>query len=66
MLVLSRKEGETLMIGDDIKVSIQRIRGNVVSVGIEAPQQVKVLRGELVGVPHKLPPPESGKIGEGN
>jgi carbon storage regulator len=47
MLVLSRKIGETLMIGDDIKITINRIAGNRVTVGVEAPHHVKIVRGEL-------------------
>ncbi len=47
MLVLSRKEGEQLMIGDDIVLTINRINGNRVAIGIEAPRDVRILRGEL-------------------
>jgi carbon storage regulator len=47
MLVLSRKEGERLIIGDDITLVISRIDGNRVSIGIEAPKHVKVMRSEL-------------------
>ncbi|TWT54029.1 hypothetical protein Pla22_16640 [Rubripirellula amarantea] len=47
MLVLSRKEGEKLLIGDDIVLTINRISGNRVAIGIEAPRQVRVVRGEL-------------------
>ena len=47
MLVLSRKEGEQLMIGDDIVVTINRISGNRVAIGIDAPRSVRIVRGEL-------------------
>ncbi|TWU02272.1 carbon storage regulator [Stieleria varia] len=47
MLVLSRKTGEQLMIGDDIVVTINRISGNRVAIGIEAPRDVRIVRGEL-------------------
>ncbi len=47
MLVLSRKEGERLVIGDDITLVISRIDGNRVSIGIEAPKHVKIMRSEL-------------------
>lgn len=47
MLVLSRKVGEKLVIGDDIVVTINRISGNRVTIGIEAPGSVKIVRGEL-------------------
>lgn len=47
MLVLSRKPGETILIGDNIKVTIVRIGPNTVRVGIDAPLNVIVLREEL-------------------
>jgi carbon storage regulator len=47
MLVLSRKEGEQLMIGDNIVLTINRISGNRVAIGIEAPRDVRIVRGEL-------------------
>jgi carbon storage regulator CsrA len=47
MLVLSRKEGERLLIGDNIVVTINRISGNRVTLGIEAPRTVRIVRGEL-------------------
>lgn len=47
MLVLSRKEGEQLLIGDNIVLSINRIAGNRVAIGIEAPREVKIVRSEL-------------------
>lgn len=47
MLVLSRKEGEKLVIGDNVVITINRIAGNRVAVGIEAPRDVSIVRGEL-------------------
>jgi carbon storage regulator len=47
MLVLSRKSGEALVIGDNVKVYVSRILGNRVTLAIEAPQDVHVIRGEL-------------------
>lgn len=47
MLVLSRKEGEKLVIGDNVVVTINRIAGNRVAIGIEAPREVSIVRGEL-------------------
>lgn len=47
MLVLTRKVGEKLHIGDDITVTITQIKGNRVKVGIEAPGNVRIVRGEL-------------------
>ena len=42
MLVLSRKVGESIVIGDDVVVTILEIRGDLIRVGIDAPKSVKV------------------------
>ena len=47
MLVLTRKTGETVAIGDEIKIYIQEIRGNQVKIGIKAPANVVVHREEV-------------------
>jgi carbon storage regulator len=47
MLVLSRKSGESIVIGHDIKITILEIRGNRVRVGIAAPENVLISRAEL-------------------
>ncbi len=47
MLVLSRRLDETLIIGDDIKVTVLGISGNQVRIGIAAPKEVSVHREEV-------------------
>jgi carbon storage regulator CsrA len=47
MLVLSRKIGEKVVIGDGIVVVVKRILGQRVTFGIEAPETVRIVRGEL-------------------
>lgn len=47
MLVLSRRLGETLIIGDDIKITVLGISGNQVRLGIAAPKDVSVHREEV-------------------
>lgn len=47
MLVLSRKQDQEILIGDQIKITVLKSRGNTVRLGIEAPREVKVVRGEL-------------------
>jgi carbon storage regulator len=48
MLVLSRKTGESIVVGSDIHVRVIDITGNRVKLGIEAPRSLRVLRSELV------------------
>ena len=48
MLVLSRKPGEKILIGDKISVTVVRIAPGIVRIGIEAPDNLPVLREELV------------------
>ena len=48
MLVLSRKTNETIKIGDDIELRILEVKGDTIRIGIEAPKNVDILRGELV------------------
>jgi len=47
MLVLSRKAGQRIHIGDDIVIEVRRIAGNRVVLALEAPRSVRILRGEL-------------------
>jgi len=47
MLVLSRKPGEKILIGDNVSVTIVRIGPNTVRIGIEAPRNMNVVREEL-------------------
>jgi len=47
MLILSRKIGESLMIGDDIKITVLGIQGNQIKIGIDAPEEVDIMREEL-------------------
>ncbi|EIU7558300.1 carbon storage regulator CsrA [Providencia rettgeri] len=47
MLILTRRVGETLMIGDDIKVTVLGVKGTQVRIGIEAPKDVGVHRQEI-------------------
>ncbi len=47
MLVLSRKVGDAVLIGDGIKVFVVKLEGGRVRLGVEAPESVRILRGEL-------------------
>src|SRR5215213_2862713 len=59
MLVLSRKVGERIHVGDNIVLEIRRIAGNRVTVALEAPRDVRILRGELEGPAREFRTPES-------
>jgi carbon storage regulator len=58
MLVLSRKVGERIHVGDNIVLEIRRIAGNRVTVALEAPRDVRILRGELEGPAKEFRSPE--------
>ncbi|TWU57103.1 carbon storage regulator [Rubripirellula reticaptiva] len=47
MLVLTRRENESIRIGDDIFISVTQIQGNRVRFAIEAPKEIRIVRGEL-------------------
>lgn len=50
MLVLSRKTGEQIQIGPDITIEVRRVSGNRVALAVQAPRDVRILRGELKDV----------------
>ena len=78
MLVLSRQRDETIMIGDDIEITIVDIRGDKVRLGITAPTHVPVHRKEVYDAiqrenraaanikPEDLPPDSAGPPGPGS
>lgn len=47
MLVLTRKRGEEIILGDNIRLIIRKIAGNRVTIAVSAPPEVKIVRGEL-------------------
>ncbi|MEQ3338100.1 carbon storage regulator CsrA [Clostridium butyricum] len=47
MLIITRKKGESIRIGDDIEITISKIDDGSVKIGIEAPRNVNILRKEL-------------------
>jgi carbon storage regulator len=48
MLVLSRRTGESVVVGDDVTITVLDVRGDVVRIGIDAPRSVAVHRAELL------------------
>ncbi len=63
MLVLTRKLMEKLYIGDDVCVTVVRLEGGQVRLGIEAPREIAVVRAELL--PGRLDPPREDPRQEG-
>ena len=55
MLVLSRKPGERILVGEEIKITVMRIGPNSVRIGIDAPGLLKILREELASPPGNHP-----------
>ena len=47
MLILTRRVGETVMIGDDVSVTVLRVKGNQIRLGVNAPKNVSVQREEI-------------------
>ncbi|GAA0817779.1 carbon storage regulator CsrA [Spirilliplanes yamanashiensis] len=47
MLVLTRRSGESVMIGDDVVITVLEVRGDVVRLGIRAPRDIQVHREEI-------------------
>ncbi len=74
MLVLGRKVNETITISDNIRITVLRVSGDRVRLGVEAPENVKVIREELFcpgdagpeagGPPNPLSPDSRGTDGE--
>jgi carbon storage regulator len=56
MLILSRKESERVHLGDDIVLTIVRVNGDKVRIGVEAPPHIKILRTELEVSAQDVPP----------
>lgn len=59
MLILTRKRGEDILIGDHIVVRVLRIEGNKIGLGIDAPRDVNIVRREIAAEARKVARDES-------
>jgi carbon storage regulator len=69
MLVLTRKSNQSIMIGDDVEVSVLSVMGEKVRIGIQAPQEIPVFRKEIYLEIHREDSPAEegappGEVGE--
>ncbi len=60
MLVLSRKSGQKIQIGENITITVTKVGGNQVRLGIDAPMETPIRRGELRLQPDPPPKPRPG------
>ena len=51
MLILTRKQGQTITVGDNIQIHVMEVKGKQVRIGVVAPKEQKILRGELLADP---------------
>jgi carbon storage regulator len=49
MLVLTRKPGQFILLGDSVQITVVKVKGQQIRLGIEAPESVPIQRGELAG-----------------
>ena len=64
MLILSRKKNETIQIGDGVSITIIRVSGNKVRLGIIAPKETRVLRIELDTGDQLAAPTDTSQLGK--
>ena len=61
MLILTRRVGESLMIGDDVTITVLGVKGNQVRVGVKAPKEVAVHREEILNRIEEVAAEDSGE-----
>ncbi len=64
MLILTRRQGESIIVGDNVRITVISVKGNQVRIGVEAPRSVSVQRQEIVGKKDLAPEDNSEKIPE--
>ena len=64
MLILTRRQGESIIVGDNVRITVISVKGNQVRIGVEAPRSVSVQRQEIVGKKDLAPEEDSEIIPE--
>jgi carbon storage regulator len=64
MLVLTRKSNQSIMIGDDVEISVLSVMGEKVRIGIQAPQEIPVFRKEIYLEIHREDAPLEGSVSD--
>jgi carbon storage regulator len=64
MLVLTRKSNQSIMIGDDVEISVLSVMGEKVRIGIQAPQEIPVFRKEIYLEIHREDAPLDGTVAD--
>lgn len=64
MLILTRRQGESIIVGDNVRITVISVKGNQVRIGVEAPRSVSVQRQEIVGKKDLAPEEDLEKIPE--
>jgi carbon storage regulator len=64
MLVLTRKSNQSIMIGDDVEISVLSVMGEKVRIGIQAPQEIPVFRKEIYLEIHREDAPLEGPLAD--
>ena len=64
MLVLTRKTNQSIMIGDDIEITVLSVSGDKVRIGIEAPRDISVFRREVIDNAESAPSEDGTKAAE--
>jgi carbon storage regulator len=64
MLVLTRKSNQSIMIGDDVEISVLSVMGEKVRIGIQAPQEIPVFRKEIYLEIHREDAPLDGAVAD--
>jgi carbon storage regulator len=64
MLILTRRQGESIIVGDNVRITVISVKGNQVRIGVEAPRSVSVQRQEIASKKDQTPENDPEKVPE--